>query len=150
MCFIQKLFKQLGHRHPSGLGVQVGDELAGKFSLLMVFIRQFLDFRQVVQSQPERTSLLTVSPTQLIERAIAQADDRGAQEPGQGQIISGVGDGSQGVEDITYFGPVVKAPPGHGNKGNAGLLQRIFINAKSGAGPKEQRNILPLHLAGLL
>ena len=44
---------------------------------------------------------------------------------------------------MAHLGPLVKAAPGDGHKGDAGPLQRVLVERKGGRSAKEQRHVPP-------
>jgi hypothetical protein len=95
------------------------------------------------QSRPQRPRFAAIGP-QPVQTGIAEADRRRAQESGQRQVIAGIGDRPQRVDQIANLRPIVEAASGDGHKGDSGRLEPGLIGLKTGGGPEQQRHLAPI------
>ncbi len=80
---------------------------------------------------------------QVIQVCVAEAKSGRAKQSGEGEVVGRVGQGRESVEQVADFRPVVEAFAGHGDKRNAGGLQRVLIDREGGGGAEEQRHLVP-------
>ena len=72
--------------------------------------------RWIDKGELQRTRLVwpltvLISPTQAIERLVAEAEKRGTQHRGQAQVVAGIMEHGQQRHQVLHFGPVVVPRP---------------------------------------
>ena len=124
---VEKGLEQVGYRRPTGLGMQVADEgrgARGPTALLTGELSTACAQRLPEQGRPLRAVACLAEP---VQPGIGQCQSWRAEQPGQRQIVSRVGQRGQGVEQITNLRPAVEAAARYGEEGDAGAFQGIFV-----------------------
>ena len=127
---VEEGLEQVGHRRPAGLGMQVADQGRGARRPTAVLTGELSAGR--AQRLPERgRSLRTIAClAQPIQPGIGQRQSRRAEQPGQRQVVGGIGQRSQGVEQVPDLRPAVEAAARHREEGDAGALQGVFVGCE--------------------
>ena len=81
--------------------------------------------------------------TQFVYFCVGDRKRRGAKEAYEGEIVGGIGDGGEGIEQVADFGSVIEAASRDGDEGNARRFKRGFVDREGGGGTKEERHVAP-------
>ena len=80
---------------------------------------------------------------------LAQAQDRlvgephggRAQQADEGEVVGGIGEGGEGVQDVAHLGPVVEPAARDGGKGDAGAFEGILVGGETRRGAAEDGHV---------
>ena len=92
----------------------------------------------------------TVGVTQFVDFRIGEGEGGGAEQAEEGEIVRGIGDGGEDVEQVADFGAVVEAASRDGDEGDVCRFERVFVNGVSGGGAEEQSHVAPREAFGLV